>query len=362
MPADAKIPRRLRRQDLRRGHDRRVAMRTRPRTAGQIALYAISLPERLIRSAAGFVGMVGLAVARLLPDVVRRTRIYRFVVERQLRILTDDLGGAQRFPGKAPLDAKTAARLGLGGALDNAAILTLHFSPLWILLAAKDATDGARALISDVLDELKDAGLVQPGSRLDKTEALLGALAKLSERAGDAIDCPPLSVDDLKRSLQQISDELVACGRTAVQDVAQLEKLVSGVRKVAADSKRSLLDVMTGLAVATAGKSGRLVLGTSTAAVASVRAVSRRFYTGVVRDYQSLLDDIADRGLFCMMAETLAPHVRAAERNFAFAKLTTTENLLTRGRYRFAPWRLRAAPGPEAAVTEARSSDAPPPP
>jgi hypothetical protein len=324
-----------------RGARRRAEGRLRPRTPLHRLLYAVSLPERLVRSIAGWLGAAGLAAARLVPRPVRESRFYRFVVERQLKLLCDDLGGAGRFPGAPAMDAKTAVRLGVGGALDNAAILTLHWSPLWLLLAAKDAADGAKALVGDVLAELRAEGLVEPGSRLDKTEELLAAVAKLSERAGDALDCPPLRVEDLRATLEGVTARLTDVGMTAVVDVAQLDRLVDSVRRAADASRRPLFDVLTGVAVAAADKGGKLAFGAGTAAVASVRSVSHFLYDGVVLDYQRLADDILTRGLFRVLAENLAPHVRATVRWFSFDRLTFVEKALTRGRFAHEPWARR---------------------
>ncbi len=324
-----------------RGARRRAEGRQRPRTLKHRLLFVASLPERVFRSLAGWLGAAGLAAARLVPRPVRESRFYRFVVGRQLKLLCDDIGGAGRFPGAPSMDAKTAVRLGIGGVLDNAAILTLHWSPLWILLAAKDVTDGAKGLLGDILKELKAEGLVETGSRLDKTEELLAAIAKLSERAGDALDCPPLKIEDLRATLTGMTERLADVGMSAVVDVAQLDRLVESVRRAADASRRPLFDVMTGVAVAAAEKGGKLAFGAGTAAVASVKSVSNFIYDGVVLDYQSLVDDILTKGLFCVVAENLAPHVRATVRWFDFDRLSATEKLLTRGRHAHEPWARR---------------------
>lgn len=323
------------------GAKRRAEGRVRPRTFGHRLLYVFSLPERAVRALAGWLGAAGLAAARLVPRPVRESRFYRFVVERQLKLLCDDLGGAGRFPGAKSLDAKTAVRLGVGGALDNAAILTLHWSPLWVLLAAKDAADGAKALVGDILKELRAEGLVERGSRLDKTEELLEALAKLSERAGDALDCPPLKVEDLRATLRGVTDRIADVGMTAVVDVAQLDRLAESLRRAAAASQRPLFDVLTGVAVGAAEKGGKLAFGAGTAAIASVKSVTNFLYDGVVLDYQKLADDILTRGLFRVVAENLAPHVRATRKWFEFERPTKTEHLLSRGKFAHEPWARR---------------------
>jgi hypothetical protein len=348
---DAPSPARGSRADRRaaetagRGARRRAAGRERPRTFFHRLLYVVSIPERIVRTIAGWLGALGVAAARLLPGPLRRTRFYRFVVERQLKLLCDDVGGAGRFPGAKRLDGKTAIRLGVGGALDNAAILTLHCSPIWILLAAKDVADGARTLVADVVGELKAQGLVEPGSRLDKTDELLGALSRLSERAGDALDCPPLSVDDLRSMLHDVTRRAADVGAAALVDVVQIDRLAFGLRRAAEAADRPLFDVLTGVAVAAAKQGEKLAFGAGTAAAASVRRVVDFVYDGVVLDYQSLVQDVLDKGLFRMMAENLAPHVKATRRWFRFDRLTSVESFLTRDKHAHEPWARRRTTG-----------------
>ncbi|HYC78373.1 MAG TPA: hypothetical protein VEI02_12170, partial [Planctomycetota bacterium] len=76
---------------------------------------------------------------------------------------------------------------------------------------------------------------------------------------------------------------------------------------------------------------------------------------GVLRDYQRLAEEILERGLFRMVAETLAPHVRATDRHFAFEKVTFTERLLSRGRLTHASWVRRRTRPPCPAPTSAPS-------
>src|SRR5262249_39451072 len=120
----------------------------RPRTAGHFVLWAVSIPERAVRSLAGLAGLVGMGATRFLPKPARETKIYRTLVTRYLRILSDDIGGAGRFPKGEAMTASTAARLGVGSMFDNLCLLTLHASPLWILFAAQDVAKGAQSLVS----------------------------------------------------------------------------------------------------------------------------------------------------------------------------------------------------------------------
>jgi hypothetical protein len=316
-----------------------ISQRMRPRNIGQFALWCLSVPERSVRSVAGLAGLVGMGAARLLPRPVRETRFYRTLVTRYLRILSDDIGGAGRFPKEQAMTASTAARLGVGSMLDNLCILTLHASPLWILFAAQDVAKGARTLVHEIVEDLKAKGLVEEGSRLDNVDVLLEAVATLSERTGSVIDMPPLKIADIKEAMSQIQHDIATTSRTAVVDVAQLDKFAHDVKQIATQSHQSVFDVLTGLATQTAAKGGRLVAGTGQALATSIRLVGEQAGS-VLSDYGALLHEMTTKGFWSAIASSVIGQLRLTQNQFVPERLTWTENALTFGRYRKAPWRV----------------------
>jgi hypothetical protein len=303
-------------------------------------LWAFSVPERVVRSLAGLAGLIGIGASRLLPRPARETKIYRTLVTRYLRILSDDIGGAGRFPKSQAMDAQTAARLGVGGLLDNLCIVTLHASPLWILFAAQDVAKGARSLVSEIVEDLKRKGLVQEGSRLDNVDLLLEAVAKLSEKTGDVIDMPPLRPAEIREAIDQIRGDLAATGKTALVDVAQLDRFAADVKALAATSSQSALDVLTGLAAQTAARGGRLVRGTGQALATSIRMLGEQAQHAL-GDYGTLLQEMATKGFWTSIAGSLGEQLRMTQNQFVPERLTWTEIGLTFGRLRNATWRLR---------------------
>jgi hypothetical protein len=319
---------------------RPVSQAHRPRNALHFTLWALSVPERAVRSIAGLTGLVGLGVARLLPKPIRETKIYRTLGTRYLRILSDDIGGAGRFPKAQAMDVSTAARLGVGGLLDNLCLLSLHASPLWILFAAQDVAKGAKGLVAEIIEDLKKKGLVEPGSRLDNVDLLLEAVVKLSDRAGDVIDMPPLKPAEIKEAIEQLKLEMTTAGKTAVVDVAQIDRFAEDVKSLAAQSSQSALDVITGIATQAATKSGKLVLGTTQALATSVRLVGEQAH-GMLSDYGKLLHEMTTRGFWSSIATSLTEQFRVTQNQFVAERLTWTEIALSFGRLKNAPWRLR---------------------
>jgi hypothetical protein len=317
-----------------------VSQSMRPRNAGHFALWCVSVPERAVRSLAGLAGLVGMGAARLLPKPVRETRFYRTLVTRYLRILSDDIGGAGRFPKDQALDTTTVARLGVGSMLDNLCILTLHASPLWILFAAQDLAKGAGSLVSQIVDELKAKGLVKEGSRLDNVDLLLDAVATLSERTSRVLDMPPLKLDEMKAAVADIRHDLAATSRTAVVEVAQLEKFAEDVKTLAAQSSQSVFDVITGIATQAAAKGGKLMAGTGLALATSVRLLGEQAQ-GVLKDYAGLLHEMTTKGFWSAIAGSVTDQLRLTQNQFVPERLTWTEIALTFGRLRNASWRVR---------------------
>ncbi|MCA9317942.1 MAG: hypothetical protein KDB73_20830, partial [Planctomycetes bacterium] len=77
----------------------------RPPTLLAWTLYALSVPERAVRVVASTVGHVLRPLLNIVPAPIRRGRFYRLAVERQVRMLTDEVGQARLFPGQPALDA-----------------------------------------------------------------------------------------------------------------------------------------------------------------------------------------------------------------------------------------------------------------
>ena len=311
----------------------------RPRTFPHFLLWTLSLPERIVRSVAGLAGLAGSGAARLLPRPVREMKIYRTLVTRYLRILSDDIGGAGRFPKSEAMDVKTAARLGVGGMLDNLCILTLHASPLWILFAAQDVAKGARSLVHQITEDLKAKGLVQEGSRIDNLDLLLDAVAKLSERTGDVIDMPPLDPAAIKDAVSKISIDIASTGKAALFDVAQLDKFAEDVKHLAAQSSQSVLDVLTGIAAGTAAKGGKLVIGTGQALATSIRMLGAQGHS-VLSDYGGLLHDMSTKGFWSSIAGSLRHQLQVTHNQFVPERVTWTELGLSFGKLKKAPWRI----------------------
>jgi len=304
-----------------------------------LAAYVLSLPERVVRWIVTLVGLLGHALTRLLPGPVREGKFYRLAVERQIKMLTDDVGMAGLFPAANALDAATAKRMAVGGAVDNLIMVGLHASPLWILLAASDVSKGAQAYMRALADELKQAGVMEEGSRLDSLDDVLTGLNRLSDRLSDTVDMPPLSLEDMKAAVTGIGAEMKS-GGTALLKTADVDGLASELTDLAREANHSLLETTGAVAVGTMRSAGNIIKGGLVGAEATAKFVGHIVWHDVLGDYGRTIQKIYRRGFYGSVRSFLRPQARSYRTLFAYRFVSLTERLLSCWRWSKAPWRL----------------------
>lgn len=312
----------------------------RPLWPHHLLAYLISLPERVLRFLAGIVGGLLYLIVRLLPRPIREGKFYRIAVERNIKMLTDDVARAGLFPGEAALDAKYATRMAVGGTIDNLLILGLHASPIWILLAAADLSKGAASFTEEIAQELKEAGVIEEGSRLDSVDEVLGGLGKLSGRLATSLDTPPLSVDDMKATVASVRDDLKDVGDTTLKQAVNVEGLAQDLRDLADKEDRSLLETTSGVAVGSMRTVGNVVVGGLAGAGATVKVAGRRLWSDVVVDYGDTIKRMHKLGFYGCISGVLSPQARSWRRLFHYRFVTFTGLIGSFWRWNKAPWRL----------------------
>ena len=158
--------------------------------------YLASLPERTARAGAALAGGFVYEVSEVvLPDAVRRSKLYQAIVGRLLRITIELVGGvegvypAEEMPARELLVRKTA-----GNAVEIASFLAVGWSPVWLLAGASDLVGGSKVYLRALVTELQDAGVLAQEEDVSSFEELLSALEGTSGVLADTVDVPPLNV------------------------------------------------------------------------------------------------------------------------------------------------------------------------
>lgn len=280
--------------------------------------YALSLPERTIRSVAGAVGGVSkIMTDTLLPRSLRGTSFYKYFLGNTQKFLIEGLGGVETAtPGAEKLPENYLPRAILGSVADGAGAFAFHFSPLWFFAIVGDVAGGTKDYLRKVVEELKkDGALTEEEARIDSAEELLEALSKASSKSTQPFDTPPLSASQLKELKDEIAGgyrELWAKGRKAIPSPDSLWASVQELRK---QDKVEFLRLMGTMTLASAKAAGK--------------ASGAMLYEKTVLSYRDSLEEVRKEGFGAFFRRETAPYVEALSGAFSRSKKSWTEKLLS---------------------------------
>lgn len=269
--------------------------------------YLASLPERTLRAGAAVAGGLLAETARVaLPKSVRRSKLYQATFERLLRIVVELVGDVPDvYAANGMTPSELATRKTVGNALELTGVLTMGWSPLWVLAAAADITGGTRAYLAALVDELKTSGALPSATDITSVDALLQTLEGTSGVAADAVDLPPLNVATLRESWTNLKANV-----DTLPDAQSLAATFTSLREAANAEGRSLLDVS---AVVGAG---------------ALRAGLELGNVHIFAYYREALGAIGDEGLLKFLRRISTPYLSRAAQHFNVEAETYTERWL----------------------------------
>ena len=277
------------------------------RLKARVPRYVASLPERMARAAAALVGGAVYETSHVaLPRAVREAKLYQVTIDRLLRIMIEWVGDVRDVytDEETPVE-ELAARKFTGNVLEWASIFAVGWSPLWILAAASDVMGGSKAYLRALVAELKSGGHLPANADVASYEDLLGRLEAGSGVLADAIDVPPMSLQEARASFAAL--------RRQASDLppgADLAALFRELQATARREGRSLTEVSAALGVAAA------------------RAGVEMGNVHIFDFYRDALGAIREEGLPRFLRRVATPYLSRAGRHFDPRAGTYTERFL----------------------------------
>ncbi|HKE00557.1 MAG TPA: zf-TFIIB domain-containing protein [Planctomycetota bacterium] len=289
--------------------------------ARERALFALSLPERSVRALLGTAGATARELTHVLvPPALRQTRFWSAAIERSLKLLAEGVG---RVPGKkadAPVDV---ARMAVGSVVDTAALVFLQFSPLWLLAVVHDVAKGSRAYLDEVVGELKQKGLLAHDEQVEGVDHLLGVLERTSGRLQADVDLPPLSLPDLRASVEGIREAVKTRGAAEIEKEAKA--VAVELERTSKAEGRSVLEVSNAVALSLADHARRA----GRTARIGVDVAARLFVERGWKPYLEQLDEVRRIGFARYLADAVGPIGEGIARSFDPSSGTVTEGLVS---------------------------------
>jgi len=264
-----------------------------------------------------------------LPASVRRTTLYRTMVEVALRFLIEEVGQVEGvFPNEGRLAENFILKRTASHGIELLGILAFHASPVWVLAALADATGGSRRLISEISDELMKEGLIE--ERFETVEGMLDGLEKTSDRLAVALNLPPVDIPGLRSEWEQLKLDVQSIPPKNVPAMEKIEGVWDRLQRLSEEQGRSVFAVSSLMAVSAVSHVPANVLWLSKAARSAARTTGKVLGEAVLDHYVETIAEIGRTGFLAYWQREFRPYLRAAAKQFAPGKQSLTERLLRR--------------------------------
>ena len=292
--------------------------------------YILSLPERVVRSISALSGGLLREIGEVVvPASLRRTTLYRAMVEVTLRFLIEEVGQVEGiYPTEGHLAENFLVQRTASHGIELLGILSFHASPVWVLAALADVTGAGNTLIREISQALKDEGLLESGARFETMEQMLDGLEKTSSHLAHTLNLPPVDIAGLRREWESFRREVQAIPPKRVPSPERLEGIWGELRRTAREQKRTVFTMSSLMAVSALAHVPGNVLWLSRAAHSAARRTGKLLGAAILDHYTESLAEISRTGFLAYWTREFRPYLRAASTQFTPQHETLTERLL----------------------------------
>lgn len=296
--------------------------------------YLLSLPERVVRSIVGLgAGLLREVGEVALPRGLRRSHLYRNLVDVTLRYLIEQVGGVHGvYAAAQPQADDFLARRGAGHAIELLGIVAFRVSPVWVLAALADLSGLGRRLIPEIAAALVAEGLLDEGSRFETVDQLLDGLEKTSSRLAETFNTPPLDVASLREEWAALRRE---AGRLAPARLASplvISDRWEEIKQESARESRSIFETSSVLAIAALRTWPQRARRWSASFRIGAKRTGRILSGVILDDYGRTLTELRQVGYASYAKRQLSPYVRACLEQFSPRRPTLTQRALAHAR------------------------------
>jgi hypothetical protein len=262
---------------------------------------------------------------------VRRTKLYRTMVEETLRFLIERVGEVEgAFPEEGRVSDNFALRRAAGNGIELVGILAFRASPVWVMAALADVSGTGRRLVREVADCLKEEGLLDPEIEFASVEHILDGLEQTSGRVADAVNTPPLDVAALRREWKEIGERMRDIPPANLPSGERLLAQWRDLRQVAAAQNRSVFQLSSVMALAAMERLPDRLRWLSKSAALAARRTGEHFAGPLLDHYAATLGEIRGVGFLAYWSRQFRPYLGAAAAQLSGRRTTLTDRLLER--------------------------------
>ncbi|HTA68926.1 MAG TPA: hypothetical protein VK776_11640 [Bryobacteraceae bacterium] len=292
--------------------------------------YILSLPERVVRSAAALAGGLIRELGDItVPAAVRRTKSYQMMVDIALRFMIEQVGQVKGvYPSEGVLANNFLLRRTAGHGIELAGLLAFRASPVWIMAALADISGAGRQIVQEIAEALKEEGLLDRDAKFENIDQLLDGLEQTTGRAADLFNAPPMDVAGLRKEWDAFRQSIAKIPPRNLPSAELVRRHWDELKLEAAAQNRSVFQLSSIMAVSAISRAPETLLRLARAANRAVWRTGQLFAGSVLEHYSHTLRDIRERGYAAYWAEAFRPYLRAAAGQFSPGHSSLTDRLL----------------------------------
>jgi hypothetical protein len=265
-----------------------------------------------------------------IPKPIRRSQLYRNLVEATLRFLIEQVGQVKDvYPGEEKLSEDFLVRRTAGNGIELIGILTFRASPVWVLAALADASGAGRFLVREITASLKADGLLEQGAEFDTVDEMLVGLEASAGRLAATLNTPPLDVKSLRQEWNALRGDLARIPPRQLPGTQALRDLWKEIQQEAGRQNRTVFQVSSLMAISAMKSVPEKARWLS----ASARSAARKTGTAVggilLEDYRASLKQIRETGYVRYAVDQFRPYLSAAVSQFSPSRQSLTERLIS---------------------------------
>ena len=298
--------------------------------------FLLSLPERGVRSATALAGGLLREVGDVaIPKTIRRSQLYRNLVDATLRFLIEQVGQVKdAYPDGEKLSEDFLVRRAAGNGIELIGILAFRASPVWVLAALADASGAGRFLVREITASLKKEGLLEQQANFDTVDEMLVGLEASAGRLAATVNTPPLDVKSLRQEWNALRGDLAKIPPRQMPGTQALRDLWEEIEHEAGRQNRSVFQVSSLMAISAMKSVPEKARWLS----ASARSAARKTGTAVagllLDDYRTSLKQIRETGYVRYAVDQFRPYLSAAASQFSPRHQSLTERLISKATQR----------------------------
>ncbi len=298
----------------------------------RVSSFLLSLPERVLRSATALAaGLLREAGEVTIPQTIRRSQLYKNLVEATLRFLIEQVGQVEGvYPTEEKLSEDFLMRRTAGNGIELIGILAFRASPVWVLAALADASGGGRYLMHEIAGALKDDGLLDRDRDFSTVDQMLDGLEASAGRLASTFNTPPLDVATLRQEWAGLRSDLSRIPPKELPSIDALRDIWTDIKQEARKQDRTIFEISSVMAMAAVAGVPQKARWLSASARLAVRKTGS-VVAGVLLDhYRMTLQQIRETGYVHYAVRQFRPYLFAAVSQFSPRRRSLTERLFAK--------------------------------